>query len=369
MSEPSDLGTRIVALSRKARLGDITIADWTQRIRALIESQPDIETVIDISAVRALEGESGSSSGTLFFDARYRRNGKQEDGRFVLRFTPVTPLFHVYDIAGQVRLQQILQSTAVPVPGLFWEDPTGRYLQMPAYVMERVEGQAAPADWHLHGVIAAAAPEHRRAMLLDYVRTLATIHQVDWREQGLGFLADRAAGRCLIDREANWYWDALLWADEGRNMERLQPVYQWLIDHEPAGARAVLCHGDTNLTNNLFRDDRVAAVIDWEMAFIGAPECDLAYIQNALATMMREPLDGVPLLPELWAYYEQITGTKLQHMGYYGLFATWRLTCILILGARHFPADFKAAFGAFLDGAIQTMNDSAIKVGAPVVEI
>ena len=44
-----------------------------------------------------------------------------------------------------------------------------------------------------------------------------------------------------------------------------------------APGRVALNWGDARLPNLIFRDDRVAAVLDWEMAFLGDPEADLAW--------------------------------------------------------------------------------------------
>ena len=267
-----DLGRRIIEINRAVRLGSTTSEEWAERIARMMRAQPDLSEPISVSRVRPLQGGAGSSSGTLFFEARSGQAGGIVEKSYVLRFKPAEQLFHVYDLDGQVRIQRALAETNVPVPAQCWEDSKGRYLGVPGYVMERAPGEAAPAAWFSEGVIAEASPADRRRLINAYVATLANIHAVDWRRRGLSFLLDRAEGEGLIAREINWYWDALNWAGEQAAAARFSAVRAWLLANQPPIGRPVLCHGDTNFTNNLFHNNAVSAVLDWEMAFIGAPE-------------------------------------------------------------------------------------------------
>ena len=62
----------------------------------------------------------------------------------------------------------------------------------------------------------------------------------------------------------------------------------------------------------MFRDDRVVAVLDWEMAFLGDPEADLAwwcFLDWANNEGYGGPhLDGIPGKEETLARYAEITG-------------------------------------------------------------
>jgi len=346
---PQDLGRRIIEINRAVRLGSTTPEEWALRIARLIGAQPEISEPVAVRNVRPLTGGAGSSSGTLFFEARHRAWGEDVDGQYVLRFTPAEPLFHVYDLDGQIRIQRALAETDVPVAEQCWEDPTGRHLGTPGYVMVRTPGEAAPAAWFAEGVIADAAPERRRRMITAYLSTLAKIHAVDWRRRGLSFLLDRAEGEKLIEREINWYWGGLAQAGECAAMDRFGPVRRWLTQNQPMIERPVLCHGDTNFTNNLFDGDEVSAVLDWEMAFIGAPEADLAYGLGAMDALGPERPEGIPSPAEMIAEYERLSGRTVRDMDYYRLFALYRVVLILTMGKRAFPPDFQAVFATYIE--------------------
>src|SRR5690606_29277309 len=132
----------------------------------------------------------------------------------------------------------------------------------------------------------------------------------------------------------NWYWDALNWAGEHTSVARFAGIRTWLIENQPEHERSVLCHGDANFTNMLFTDNAVSTVLDWEMAFIGTPECDISYTLLAMSSLTTDYPEGVPSPDEMIAAYEQASGSKLQNMPYYTLFSIYRLVVIVTLGLR-----------------------------------
>lgn len=359
-----DLGRRIIEINRKVRLGDTTPAEWALRVERLLRAQPEISGPVEVRDVRPLQGGAGSSSGTLFFEASYINADTQVHGNFVLRFRPAEQLFHVYDLDAQVRIQRALAESGIPTPPQSWEDIPGRRLTVPGYIMERVPGEAAPAAWFAEGVIAAASPAQRRAMFESYFETLAAIHNVDWRRWGLSFLLDRAQGDSLIEREANWYRDALVWAGETPTLARFAPIHDWIVANQPQPTRAVLCHGDTNLTNNLFANGRVSAVLDWEMAFIGPPEADLAYAIEGMSALSTDWPEGVPDPQEMVALYETFAAQPIRHLDYYRLFALYRMVMIFTLGMRAFPPDFQDAFKVYVEATVDRLHERARQLGA-----
>lgn len=360
---PDDLGRRIIEINRAVRLGTTTPVEWAERLTQLMRAQPEISEPIMVSNVRPLQGGAGSSSGTLFFEAKFRESGLDVDGAFVLRFRPAEQLFQFYDLDGQVRIQRALGETDVPVPGQCWEDLSGRYLKTPGYVMHRTRGEAAPAAWFSEGVFAEATPERRGRLVGSYLSTLAKIHATDWRRRGLSFLLERAEGEGLIAREVGWYWNSLIWAGETAAMTRFAPIRAWLIANQPPIPVAVLCHGDTNFTNNLFDGDEVSAVLDWEMAFIGAPEADLAYAIMAMTALTPEMPEGVPGPDDMVAEYERLSGRKVADLAYYKLFALFRVVLILTLAVRVFPPDFQAHFSTYAERTVDKMLEQARILG------
>ena len=107
--------------------------------------------------------------------------------------------------------------------------------------------------------------------------TLAALHAVDWRRIGLsdfgrpeGFLERQ------LDRWGRQYHAAVV----GVASPLVDPLMAWLSGNLPAPSTVGITHGDYRLGNLVFAPDteRIAAVLDWELATIGDPLTDLAYL-------------------------------------------------------------------------------------------
>lgn len=339
--DDNELGARIVSHSRDARFSGTSQEEWRVRLQSLISAQAEVIGDVSVANVRQVGEAAGGSNGTLLFDASYASKDGAINGKFVLRFLPTEGLFHEYKLETQFGLQKALESTSVPVPAQRWLDAEGAYLVRPGYVMEQVEGVSPPMVWKVAGLIAEASVEDRRLMTTELIRAVADIHKVNWREAGLEWLENRATGENPIEREVNWYWDALTWSGNSEYIESLGPVREWLISNEPQDMDLVLCHGDCNFGNYMFSNNKVTAVIDWEMSFLGAPECDLTFLvagHDVLGADLPWP-EGALSFDDMFAEYERASGRKLRNMDYFFLFSAYRIAVINVLAMKHFPAE------------------------------
>lgn len=346
MMNADEIGSGIVEISRKARFADTSFDEWQARLSQLVSGQPEVTGSVEITNVRPVGTAAGGSNGTLLFDCAYQTATGLINRHLVLRFLPAKGLFHRYDVREQFELQRVLGAHGVPVPAQLWLDDAGKYLIRPGYVMEQVDGVTAPMTWMTSGLIFDGSEADRRAISLNYVHALAGIHAVDWQSAGLQWLENRGAGSKPIEREINWYWDALLWAKSPVYARELSPVRDWLIANEPRDVDVVLCHGDANFGNYLFEGNKITAVIDWEMAFLGTPECDLAFLKlgdDILQSDVPWPV-GFLSYDDMRAEYERFSGRTLRHMDYFELFTAYRMAVINILAMQHFPPEVLAAF-------------------------
>lgn len=358
------VGSAIVKHQRGARLADVTNQEWAARITNLIAAQSGVDGVT-ITDVREVGTAAGGSNGTLLFECNWRQNGSERSQGMVLRFLPTSGLFHVYDVRGQFELQRALEATDVPVPPQLWLDEAGKFLERPGYIMGQVSGASSPMTWMTSGIIAEARPDQRRRMTLGYLEALAVIHDVDWRALGLQWLERRAEGSKPIEREVNWYWDALLNAGVKSYIEALAPIRTWLIENEPEDLEIVLCHGDANFGNYLYVGEDVSAVVDWEMSFLGTRECDLTFIYIGDQILHRDVpwLEGALTYSERLFEYQRISGRELKNIPYFELFSAYRVAVINILTFKHFPPDVLKQLLPILERGSKIAAELAEKVG------
>ena len=259
------------------------------------------------------------------------------DARWVLRRAPRhASSATAHDVLREFRILDAIKDSGVPIarPIVGCDDPV--VFGAPFYVMQRIPGspilQRIPDAW-------AAVPEQHGRALEQLIDALVAIHAVDWRASGL---ADLAPSPNYLHRQLV-RWLSQLDSYGGRELPAAQRVGAWLETNRPTDRPSALCHGDYKLDNVLFATDappNLLAVVDWEMSAIGDPLVDLAWALifhpgpegTMRLGMGKEPRFAVEHLPsraELVARYAEASGRDTSAIGWYDVFARWKLAIVL----------------------------------------
>lgn len=228
-----------------------------------------------VSNVSALPGHAGVSySFDLTVDGRGESSGHPEGlgvERLVIRLAPEgVPIAGPTDVVRQARIMTSLVDTAVPVPPIRWYDNDTRWFGRPFFVVGFVAGDKLALGEHTYGAAETGS------MVRAAVDALVALHTVPWKplraDWGEPFsLADEMKRLDnLLDRPT---LDAKVVGRAPLLRERLR---QSLPD--PETVRVGCVHGDFQWSNCLFDDGRLNAVIDWELAQIGATLIDLGWL-------------------------------------------------------------------------------------------
>jgi len=200
-----------------------------------------------------------------------------------------------------------LAGSAVPVAKtLVWEDdpcwlPQGR----PFYLRRAVAG-----SWeipHLHDPD-PRYDELRIACGREHIRALAALHTTDWRARG--FDAIMRVPATGADCALQVIEDALadLRAVRTRPLPLVGEAAEWLREHRPRSVAAiVLLKGTNGYGEEVFRDGRLVAMSDWELARLGDPAYDWAQIQDFVRDVVVDGRLAWGLQPAL-DYYRELTG-------------------------------------------------------------
>ncbi len=288
----------------------------------------------------------GFSNDTLLCHVGYERAGKLMEEDLVVRLEPADfQLFPAYDLPGQARIIQCLSGTDVPVPNVRWVEEDVGVLGRSFYVMDRIPGEV-PSEvppYHVMGVFAEATPQQREAMWWSGIETLAKVHAVDWMSAGLDFLGLPTQGTPAVRSQLEYYERMLDWAEEpGEPQTVLRAAQRWLRSNEEQSQHVGLCWGDSRLPNTIYREGHVVGVLDWEMAFLGDREADLAWwlfmdwFSSEGYGLAR--LVGMPEREETVARYEELTGRPVRNLFYYEVFAGMRFGVIMVRVAAMMPA-------------------------------
>jgi aminoglycoside phosphotransferase (APT) family kinase protein len=243
------------------------------------------------------------------------------------------PLGHVlataHDMAREHRVMTALRDTDVPVPRTYalCEDDT--VLGAPFYVMERVHG----TPYRTAAELAAIGPERTQAISRRSVETLATLHSVAPAAVGL---ADFGRPEGFLERQVR-RWKKQLDASHSREVAGADELHALLAAGLPAEQPAAIVHGDYRLDNLLIDDrDRVAAVLDWEMATVGDPVTDVALMLvygrlGALDAAVADASSAPGFLSEeaTVELYAERSGRDVSAIGFYLGLASFKLAVIL----------------------------------------
>ena len=253
----------------------------------------------------------GWSHETWLFDLTWREGGTAHRRGLCLRRDPGNALLrHLSSLEEQFRVLAVpRERRSLPTPKPYWFERDPAILDAPFLVMEKVPGtaRARGAGRAAHSTQAAA---ERGTLPASFTATLATLHTLDWRAAGLDFLGRpgaRGGFRAPRDRQMARA-DRRLGASAGTDPDR---SHRWLEANAPATDRVTLVHGAYRTGNLLIHEDRISAVLDWELQVLGDPMYDVAYV---LSDLNRE---GTPLLSNLvereafYRDYEAATGLTI----------------------------------------------------------
>ncbi|MFQ5471744.1 MAG: phosphotransferase [Dehalococcoidia bacterium] len=304
-----------------------------------------LSTARDLSLSGLDRPSGGLSNETIFGRLSWREDDRDLSRNLVIRLEPKDfQVFPDYDLSRQFNIMSRLAETPVPVPPVLWLEEDADILGNPFYVMERIDGEIASEvpPYHTFGLCFDASPERRAAMWRNGIEAMAAIHSLDWEKLGLSFMAVPTGGANALDPQLVYYESFFNWAKGQEPQPVLDAALAWLKKNRFTPSRVSLCWGDSRLPNLIFRDDRVVGVLDWEMAFLGDPEADLAWWifqdwQHSEGYGIPR-LEGFPGPEETVRYYEELTGRRVEHYLYHEVMAAFRFGVIMLRVAERMKA-------------------------------
>lgn len=303
----------------------------------------DNEPGIDTDALaRWMDAQNLPGSGEPLA-ARYISGGasneifalQRGDVRMALRKPPAkVPRGRNEIMLREYRVIAALNDSDVPHPrGIAVCDDTS-ILGSCFYIMGHIDG------WTPMGALPPpfdSDPQLRAAMANELVDAIAKLARVDWRAAGLqGFGKPEGFLERQVDR-----WLAHLANIQFRELPGLNEAAQWLRRHTPRSFTPGIIHGDYQFANVMFHHGepaKLAAIVDWEMATIGDPLLDLAWILMTWPDPGEDrstgyvDFTGMPSRAELMQRYAGASGLPIDAMDYYIVLARFKMACVLEAG-------------------------------------
>ncbi|MGQ4513874.1 phosphotransferase [Streptomyces sp. DW26H14] len=252
-------------------------------------------------------------------------------GQWVVRRPPLGHvLATAHDMRREYRVISALGTTPVPVPRTLLLCEDEKVTGAPFYVMEFVGG----TPYRTAEQLAPLGPRRTRSAVLGLVDTLVDLHAVDPAAVGLG---DFGRPEGFLDRQLRRFGKQLD-ASRSRDLPGIDELHGALSGALPASPAPTVVHGDYRLDNVLLGDDdRVRAVLDWEMSTLGDPLTDLGLLvmysvrldlpDSPVSTAAGAP--GHPEPAELIERYARRSGRDTSAISWYTAFAWFKLAVIL----------------------------------------
>lgn len=254
------------------------------------------------------------------------------DKSYVLRRQPfgaLLPSAHAVD--REYAAMAALGPTGFPVPAThgLCEDPG--VIGSKFFVMALAEGRSL---WN--GALPSSTPDRRRAIYHAMIDAMADLHTIDPLAIGLGGFG-KPNDYCAR-QIARWSKQYRL--SETEPMEQMERLIAWLPATVPPQHECSVVHGDYRLDNLIFApdEDRVLAVLDWELSTLGDPIADFSYLMlnwhnpaDGRAGLLGLDLEalGIPTQDEAVARYVARAGFPVPPMDWYFAYNLFRLAGIM----------------------------------------
>lgn len=321
-------------LERDAGETAATLARWLGQVVGV--ERPAVADV-------AIPGATGWSNETVLFDAAWGDGDERRARRLVARIAPSG--HQVFPDETFLRQHAVMHALAertdVPMARVHWLETDPSWFGQPFWIMDRIAGDI-PTDtppYARQGWLHDASPAQQARAWNAGVDALASIHRVDLEALGLppGTYPDVDD---TLARHLDDLGRFLTWAEEGTPFGLARRALDLLRrDRPPEPAEGpCLVWGDARLSNLIYRDFAVAAVLDWEMSGIGDPLLDVGwwlFADEALTTGSGcTRLPGFPSRDETARRWAAATGRSAGALAYYELFAGLRFTVIMLRMGR-----------------------------------
>lgn len=256
-------------------------------------------------------------------------------------FVPV-PLSYEWQVFVHVA------RTPIPVARPLWFDASPEITDgRPLFVRELVEGTTL-----LPGLAddSDEAAERRRRVALEHAEKLAALHRIDWKAYGFDAFMDVPESAESAPRRELMHWWRIWEEVRTASFPVVTEALHWFERNLPKRAAHVsLCKGQNGIGEEIWRDDKIVAFSDWELANIGDPCQDLALSQGMLKLWDRS---------KIIAHYERAAGFSLpaENIAFYLVWNAFKSMLVLNNGLRCFLS------GKYLGLARATLGYGKVKI-------
>lgn len=276
---------------------------------------------VEVSGVRRMSG--GASKEQFAF---HLKHADLPDGeRLILRMDPLEGIAQT--CRGREAQLQNAAGKVLPIAPVRYVDRDAEIMDMPAAILEFVNGVTEPSDNETKGVsgMGSRFDDWAEKLAPQFVDAFVKTHGMDWRSADLSLFAVPRAG--TTDAAL---WQVNFWTELYRNAI-VEPIpvitlcERWLRENLPVAAEPVVVHGDLRIGNFMFEEPsgKFTAVLDWELGHLGDYHEDIAWAIQRLFGYWNDNgeflVSGLLPREDYISEYERLSGNRIdpQVLKYY----------------------------------------------------
>ena len=265
------------------------MSEGLRRVLARLDSR--VQEVANLTRLSA-----GATNETWSLDA-VRDAGVEP---LILRRSAVGRGPGVLSLQAEARVLTAVHACDVPVPAIRYvlapEDGLGE-----GFLMERIAGATLPGKILRDPALASVRPQ-----LASQLGSIAAAIQA--------VQLSRLPELPLLDAQRQLQHLHSQYAEQETARPVFDLAFRWLREHLPPAVAPVLVHGDYRHGNLIIGAQGVHAVLDWELAHVGDPAEDLAWmcIPPWRFGELDKPVGGLGMREELLAAHERASGRAIE---------------------------------------------------------
>ena len=198
------------------------------------------------------------------------------------------------------------------------------------YVMEYIGGETISDN-----VIASKySSNEKRSITTSFVKSLVELHDFDVLNSDL---SDLGKHEKYVERQIQ-RWSKQFNSQKIRDIDDLDLATKILIETLPTQQKVSIVHGDYRLDNVRIENNKVAAILDWELCTLGDPLADLGTIIASWSNSEEKdtPFIYSPSLSggflsrsEILSIYDTNTSLDLKDIEFYVRLSFWKHAMIM----------------------------------------
>ncbi|MFA5628420.1 MAG: phosphotransferase family protein [Thiohalomonadaceae bacterium] len=282
--------------------------------RILNVLQTALPNAINIRLTGLQRTFGGNARQAWSFDLVWQENSEAREMPCIL--LSQMPGSHVdSDIEMEYGVLNGLTGSGLCTPAAIALDADGTITGGAAIILERLEGKADVVAF-----LKDATGGSSRDITGQLAAITAGLHKVSWEVTGL-----KCGDNPVLAQIKEW--ENIFIQHRQEPNPPMAYLFRWMKKNAPEPTRLSLVHGDLRPGNFLYDSEGITALLDWEMAHVGDPLEDVAWIYRALWS----PEKFLPL-DEFVSLYEQNLGQRVSRrtLKFYQIFSEMKFAALSV---------------------------------------